>query len=78
MEERWLQWFIGLYKTQMLHQNFYFGKNVFLSMKNSKAAYSYFVMHFPAASEGSSGAYENLKLTALFCCCFSLSQYKIM
>lgn len=78
MEERWLRWFIGLYKTQMLHQNFYFGKNVFLPMKNSKAAYSYFAMHFPAASEGSSGPYQNLKLTALFCCCFSLSQYKIM
>ena len=57
---------------------FLLGENVFLSMKNSKAAYSYFAMHFPAASEGSSGPYENLKLTALFCCCFSLSQYKIM
>ena len=57
---------------------FLLGENVFLSMKNSKAVYSYSAMHFPAASEGSSGAYENLKLTALFCCCFSLSQYKIM
>ena len=26
---------------------FLLGENVFLSMKNSKAAYSYFVMHFP-------------------------------
>ena len=42
-------------------------------MKNSKAAYSYFAMHFPAASEGSSGAYENLKLTVLFCCFFSIA-----
>ena len=47
MEERRLRWFIGLYKTQMLHQDFYFGKNVFLPMKNFKAAYSYFAMHFP-------------------------------
>lgn len=47
MEERWLRWFIDLYKTQMLHQDFYLGKNVFLSMKNSKAVYSYFAMHFP-------------------------------
>lgn len=31
----------------MLHQDFYFGKNVFLPMKNFKAAYSYFAMHFP-------------------------------
>ena len=46
MEERWLGWFFGLYKTQMLHQNFYFGKNVFLPMKNSKAAYSYFAVVF--------------------------------
>jgi hypothetical protein len=54
----------------MLHQDFYFGKNVFLSMKNSKAVYSYFAMHFPAASEGSSGPYENLRLTALFAVVF--------
>ncbi len=39
-------------------------------MKNSKAAYSYFAMHFPAASEGSSGPYENLRLTALFAVVF--------
>lgn len=33
MEERWLRWFIGLYKTQMLHQDFYLGKCVFIDEK---------------------------------------------
>lgn len=33
MEERRLRWFIGLYKTQMLHQDFYLGKCVFIDEK---------------------------------------------
>ena len=57
---------------------FLFGENVFLSMKKFQGGVFLFCDALSAESEGSSGPYENLKLTALLCCCFSLSQYKIM
>lgn len=33
MEESWLWWFIGLYKMQMLHQDFCLGKMCFYRWK---------------------------------------------
>ena len=79
MEERWLRWFIGLYKIRRkcFTGISILGKCVFIDEKFQGGVFL-FCDALSAESEGSFGAYENLKLTALLCCCFSLSQYKIM